>query len=197
MQQAVRYCGVLVAFVRFQDVRTDVDIIESRLRERSIDGAHRLVGLLRPAENQWLPILVAVLAPLSVCATTDGEMGIAFGVTEHRVQERAVKCCRGNLAIRARLAYARSVLGVAPGSLIPAGGFFLVHQRPPPARWLKTAFSRTICSAVGGGPDPPARGRAGESLRGRSDESRLCYACPPPWEARSCWAIHCSMAARR
>jgi Helicase associated domain len=40
-------------------------------------------------------------------------------------------------------------LGVAPGSLVPAGGFFLVHQMPPDL-WLKTAFSTTICSEVSG-----------------------------------------------
>ena len=42
------------------------------------------------------------------------------------------------------------VVGVALG--FRAGGFFFFHQRPPPDRWLKTALSKIICSALNAGP---------------------------------------------
>ena len=117
-------------------------------RERSHRGADRVVGLLWPEENEWLPS-GGTCSP-RVCAMTDGEMGIAFGVTEHLVQERAVKCCGGSLAIRARLAYARSVSESPPVRSSRLGASSWSISRPPD-RWLKTALSRTICSALNGG----------------------------------------------
>jgi len=81
----------LVAPVGLQNVRADVEIVGTWLGQDVIELAHRIVSLLWPQKREGLPLPVAVLAFLiDVCATTDGEMGIAFGIT-YCFEKRAVK----------------------------------------------------------------------------------------------------------